>query len=99
MPIYDYVCTNCGQRTEVIHAVHAPGPEGCPTCGATMRKAVSTPAIVFKGSGWAKKDARDGVRATAKAEGKAAAAQSSTAEGSSETATTATKEATSPPGD
>jgi putative FmdB family regulatory protein len=58
MPLYDYVCTQCGRRDEVMHGVHAPGPEHCAACGGPLRKAMSLPAIVFKGSGWAKKDAR-----------------------------------------
>ncbi len=58
MPVYDYVCLRCAERVEVIHAVHAPGPDECRVCGGPMRKALSAPAIVFKGSGWAKKDAR-----------------------------------------
>src|SRR6185503_8516203 len=58
MPIYDYLCSNCGQKTEVIHGINAPGPRFCPACGAegTLRKAFATPAVHFKGSGWAKKD-------------------------------------------
>ena len=58
MPIYDYVCASCKQRTEVIHGIDAPGPRFCPACGAegTLRKALTTPAVHFKGSGWAKKD-------------------------------------------
>ena len=58
MPIYDYLCSNCGQTTEVIHGIEAPGPKFCPACGAegTLRKAFATPAVHFKGSGWAKKD-------------------------------------------
>ena len=58
MPIYDYVCSNCGQTTEVIHGIEAPGPRFCPACGAegTLRKSIATPAVHFKGSGWAKKD-------------------------------------------
>jgi putative FmdB family regulatory protein len=58
MPIYDYLCSNCGQTTEVIHGINAPGPRFCPACGAegTLRKAFATPAVHFKGSGWAKKD-------------------------------------------
>ena len=58
MPIYDYHCSNCGQTTEVIHGINAPGPRFCPACGAegTLRKAFATPAVHFKGSGWAKKD-------------------------------------------
>jgi putative FmdB family regulatory protein len=55
MPLYDYICTN-GHVTEVMHGVNDSGPAECPQCGAEMRKLLSTPAIVFKGSGWAKKD-------------------------------------------
>ncbi|HYL41042.1 MAG TPA: FmdB family zinc ribbon protein [Candidatus Binatus sp.] len=60
MPIYDYACSHCGRVTEVIHGINDQGPRFCPNCGAegTMRKAMSAPAIVFKGSGWAKVDRR-----------------------------------------
>ena len=58
MPIYEYACTQCGSRAEVMHGVNDVGPERCTVCGAAMRKLLSAPAIVFKGSGWAKKDAR-----------------------------------------
>ena len=58
MPIYDYVCSNCGHLTEVVHGIHESGPKFCPNCGAegTMTKAFAPPTIHFKGSGWAKKD-------------------------------------------
>ena len=58
MPIYDYVCSACRHRVEVIHGIHDAGPHFCPNCGTegSMRKALATPAIHFKGSGWAKKD-------------------------------------------
>jgi putative FmdB family regulatory protein len=57
MPTYDYVCHHCGHRFEVIHGVHADGPSHCPVCHKSgVRKAISAPSIVFKGSGWAKKD-------------------------------------------
>jgi putative FmdB family regulatory protein len=55
MPIYDYVCAN-GHRVEVMHGVHDSGPQLCSQCGAPLRKALTTPAIHFRGSGWAKKD-------------------------------------------
>jgi putative FmdB family regulatory protein len=58
VPVYDYVCSACGRVTEVIHGINAEGPRFCPACGAegTLRKGFSTPAVHFKGSGWAKKD-------------------------------------------
>ena len=58
MPIYDYRCTACGRSVEVVHSIAGTGPATCEVCGGAMRKLVSTPAIHFKGSGWAKKDAR-----------------------------------------
>lgn len=58
MPVYDYVCIECRTGVEVIHGIHDPGPAICTVCGGRMRKALSVPAIVFRGSGWAKKDAR-----------------------------------------
>jgi putative FmdB family regulatory protein len=58
MPNYEYVCTACGTRIEVSHGVNESGPAVCTACGGALRKAVSAPAIVFRGSGWAKKDAR-----------------------------------------
>jgi putative FmdB family regulatory protein len=58
MPIYDYVCGACSTTTEVVHGIHDEGPRFCPACGVKgrMKKAFAPPTIVFKGSGWAKKD-------------------------------------------
>src|SRR5438552_16361068 len=66
MPIYDYICSNCRHLTEVIHGINDTGPRFCPSCGAegTLRKGISSPAVLFKGSGWAKKD-RGATRAAA----------------------------------
>lgn len=59
MPRYDYDCSACGRRFEVIHGVHADPPGSCPLCGSgPIRKAFAPPTIVFKGSGWAKKERR-----------------------------------------
>jgi len=58
MPIYDYLCAACDHRSDILHGLNDPGPNFCPSCGeeGTMRKQFTTPAIHFKGSGWAKKD-------------------------------------------
>ena len=56
MPIYDYACTVCGRVVEVVHGINGQGPAACETCGGPMKKMMSSPAVHFKGSGWAKKD-------------------------------------------
>jgi putative FmdB family regulatory protein len=58
MPIYDYLCSACDHRADILHGIHDPGPQFCPSCGAdgTMRKQFAVPTVHFKGSGWAKKD-------------------------------------------
>jgi putative FmdB family regulatory protein len=59
MPAYDYDCAACGRRFEVVHGVYVEGPTTCPLCGkGPVRKAISAPAIHYKGSGWAKKERR-----------------------------------------
>lgn len=59
MPIYEYACQTCLRVTEVIHGRTAPGPDRCDACGGPLVKLMSAPAVHFKGSGWAKKDAHD----------------------------------------
>ncbi|MCY7419599.1 MAG: FmdB family transcriptional regulator [Chloroflexi bacterium] len=78
MPVYEYVCTVCAHPIEVMHSFTAEGPTVCTQCGGAMRKALSTPAIVFKGSGWAKKDHRDKVHASSKSSAATAAADAGT---------------------
>lgn len=59
MPLYDYQCAACGRRFEVVHGVHVEGPTVCPLCGkGPVRKAITAPAVHYKGSGWAKKERR-----------------------------------------
>lgn len=52
MPLYEYQCESCEHRFEKIQKYTDPAPEGCPKCGAAVRKLASSPAIQFKGSGW-----------------------------------------------
>jgi putative FmdB family regulatory protein len=74
VPIYDYICSNCRTRTEVIHGINDAGPRFCPACGAegTLTKAFSAPTVHFKGSGWAKKDRSSASTARTKAASAAA---------------------------
>ena len=53
MPLYEYRCDKCGERTEVIQTFSEKPLKICPHCGErALRKMFSAPAIQFKGSGW-----------------------------------------------
>lgn len=92
MPIYEYTCTNCGHKTDILHGINDPAPLYCPDCGAegTLRKGFAPPAIVFKGSGWAKKD-RAATRNPGSGAAAGATASSDSGGGASEKTATATE--------
>ena len=58
MPIYEYACTSCGERTEAKQGFTDPPLEECPHCGGRLRKLYSPVGIVFKGSGFYSTDAK-----------------------------------------
>jgi putative FmdB family regulatory protein len=58
MPIYEYACTACGERTEARQGFDDPPLEECPVCGGRLRKLYSPVGIVFKGTGFYATDAK-----------------------------------------
>ncbi|HAJ70523.1 MAG TPA: FmdB family transcriptional regulator [Methylophilaceae bacterium] len=53
MPIYDYQCSSCGHKQEVMRKVSAPSIEACPQCGKeSFSKQLSAPSFQLSGSGW-----------------------------------------------
>ncbi len=58
MPIYEYACTNCGERTEAKQGFDDPPLEECSNCGGHLRKLYSPVGIVFKGSGFYSTDGK-----------------------------------------
>ena len=52
MPLYEYVCTSCHRRCEVLQRLSDPLLTTCVACGGELKKIISSPAIQFKGSGW-----------------------------------------------
>jgi putative FmdB family regulatory protein len=58
MPTYEYACTECGDRTEVVQSISDPPLTTCTVCGGTLRKIFSPVGIVFKGSGFYRTDSR-----------------------------------------
>jgi len=64
MPIYDYRCDHCGHVFSAVQSFKDEALEKCPNCGKKPRRLLSTPAIVFKGSGWYKTDSRPGEKSS-----------------------------------
>ena len=52
MPIYEYQCTSCAHRFELKQSIKDESIQECPRCGKEVTKLISSPAIMFKGSGW-----------------------------------------------
>src|SRR5579864_1840038 len=52
MPLYEYQCTACAKRTEVLQRYDDAPLAACPACGGAVKKLISSPAFQFKGSGW-----------------------------------------------
>ena len=60
MPTYQYACTECGDRSEVVQRFSDDPLTVCTTCGGKLRKIFSPVGIVFKGSGFYRTDSRNG---------------------------------------
>ena len=67
MPTYQYACTECGDRTEVVQKFTDDALTVCATCGGKLRKVYSPVGIVFKGSGFYRTDSRNSSTAGAPA--------------------------------
>ena len=52
MPLYEYECTQCHERTEKIQKFSDPEITICPHCSGHLERVLSAPAISFKGGGW-----------------------------------------------
>lgn len=52
MPIYEYECYDCQKRFEKIQKLSDPCLTVCPSCGGSIHKCFSVPAISFKGKGF-----------------------------------------------
>ncbi len=61
MPIYDYQCTSCGFKKEVMRKASEPSVTACPECKKeTFAKQVSAPAFQLNGTGWYATDFKGG---------------------------------------
>jgi len=58
VPTYQYACTECGDRLEVVQRFSDDPLSVCAACGGRLRKVFSPVGIVFKGSGFYRTDSR-----------------------------------------
>ena len=53
MPLYEYECSDCGERFEVIQKFSDKPVKTCRKCGGKkVERLISSSAIQFKGTGW-----------------------------------------------
>ena len=60
MPIYDFQCTSCGLKDELMRKISEPTTINCPQCSQeTFAKMLSAPSFQLSGSGWYASDFKD----------------------------------------
>jgi putative FmdB family regulatory protein len=66
MPIYEFLCQNCGREFERIQSFSDQSLPNCPACQSTfVQRKLSPPAVHFKGSGWYVTDSKNSTKSTA----------------------------------
>lgn len=52
MPAYDYRCTACDERFEIVRPMGSKSDEYCPACSAPAKRVFNSVGVAFKGSGF-----------------------------------------------
>ncbi|MGZ4128432.1 MAG: FmdB family zinc ribbon protein [Actinomycetota bacterium] len=58
MPTYEYECTSCHRRYEVVQRFSDPPLETCEVCGGKLKRVYHPVGVVLKGSGFYSTDTR-----------------------------------------
>jgi putative FmdB family regulatory protein len=95
MPLYEYQCTQCAERVEILQRFSDPQNSHCPKCGGEMRKLQSAPSLQFKGPGFYKTDYASKPAESSKSETKTETKTESKSETKSETKTESKSESKS----
>jgi putative FmdB family regulatory protein len=87
MPIYEYECLTCGTTFEKRQSYYEAPIADCPNGHAETRRLLSTPAIVFKGSGFyvndSRKDGKNGASSNGKSSDSSSHSENKSSEGKS----------------
>ncbi len=52
MPIYEYLCDDCGLRFDKMQSFKDAPLEECPNCGGPVHRVIQPVGVIFKGSGF-----------------------------------------------
>jgi putative FmdB family regulatory protein len=70
MPMYEYMCNDCGLQFELRQKFSDKPATECPGCGGTVEKMISQTSFALKGSGWYTEGYAKGSSASGKSCGK-----------------------------
>lgn len=92
MPIYEYVCRECGEEVEKLQKLSDPPLTECPVCGkSALKRKISPAGFRLAGGGWYetdfKKDGKRNLAGEAKEEAKSGSKSDSGSGGESKTET------------
>ena len=83
MPLYEYRCSKCEKKIEVIRKFSDPPLTEHEGCGGTLEQLLSAPAFQLKGTGWYVTDyAKAGAKPVSDSGGKAGESKDSEAKAS-----------------
>jgi putative FmdB family regulatory protein len=86
VPVYEYQCTSCGRKVEVMQRITDEPLKKCPYCKGQLRRLISLTSFQLKGNGWYATDYKDKDK-KAKRETKADQGKEKTTKKSEETST------------
>jgi putative FmdB family regulatory protein len=89
VPIYEYQCDSCSYRFEVKQSMKDAPLTTCERCGKGLRRLISSPGIMFKGSGWYVTDYSNKLKPPSEGEKPASGEKKETPAGSPSPASTA----------
>lgn len=52
VPVYEYKCSECDGKLEVLKKISDPDPKTCDKCGGNMKKILFPAGIILKGPGF-----------------------------------------------
>jgi putative FmdB family regulatory protein len=85
VPTYQYACTACDERLEVVQSFTDDALTECPACGGRLRKVFSAAGIIFKGSGFYRNDSRAAAKSSSNGSSKSSESTGSESKNSEST--------------